>query len=140
MANPRTQVITHIDIKSRKERNIVNRVELAAIMVALRQKNIKNHLKILTDRSFCINTIRSYTIDIAFYKNHLNKDLLHLTDKLLRARYTKQLKTHIGKVKSHTNIENNEEVDSTTRAVVNGDVTPKVTFDEVDPPIGGLRT
>ena len=70
-----------------------------AITTALRMENTKRHLKLLTDSSFCINTIRNYTIDQASYNNRLHKDLLNLTDQLLKARETKHLKTHIGKVK-----------------------------------------
>ena len=63
-----------------------------------------------------------YTIDPTFYKQHLHKDLLHLTDQLLRARDTKQLQTQIGKGKSHTNIEYNEAADMAARAIVDGKV------------------
>jgi ribonuclease HI len=94
----------NIEIKSQKERHTINRAELAAITTALRTENIEEHLSILTDSSFCINTIRNYTIDPVSYNNHLHKDLLNLTDQLLRARETKHLKTRIGKVKSHTDI------------------------------------
>ncbi len=80
MVNPKTHTITHIDIKSQPERHAINIAELAAITVALRQENTEGHLKILTDTSFCINTIRNNTIDPASYKHHLHKDLLHLTD------------------------------------------------------------
>jgi ribonuclease HI len=72
VVDPRTQTIIHIDIKSPK-RHTINKAELAAIAVALRQKNTKGHLKILTDNSFCINTIRNYTIDPASYKHHIHK-------------------------------------------------------------------
>ena len=89
MVNPRAQTITHIDIKAQKERHMINRAKLAALSVALIQENTKSHLKILRDRSFCINTIRNYTIDPTSYKHYLRKDLLYLTDQLLRARDTK---------------------------------------------------
>ena len=65
---------------------------------------------------------------------------MHLTDQLLRARDSKQLQTHIGKVKSHTAIEYNEAADKAARAVADGEVPPDIAFDEADPPIGGLRT
>ena len=138
--NPRTQHVTHTDIKSQKERHGINRAELAAITMALRMKNTEVHLKILADSSLCINTIRNYTIDPASYKRHLHKDLLNLTDQPLRARDLKQLKTHIGKVKSRTDIEYNEAADTAARAVVDGKAPPDITFDETDPPVGGLRT
>ena len=67
MVNPRTQNVTHINIKSQKERYTINRAELAAITFALKMKNAERHLKILTGSSFCINTIRNYTIDPASY-------------------------------------------------------------------------
>jgi hypothetical protein len=51
----------------------------------------------------------------------------------------KQLKTHIGKVKSHTDIEYNEAADKAARAVVDGKASLDITFDEADPPVGGLR-
>ena len=115
VVNPRTQNVTHVDIKSQKQRNTFNRAELAAIALALRRKITEGHLKILTDSSFCINTIRNYRKDSASYKNHLHKYLLNLTDKLVRARDIKQLKTHVGKVKSHTGIEYNEAVDKAAK-------------------------
>ena len=77
-------------------------------------------MSILIDSSFCINTIRNYTIDPATYNHHLHKDILHLTNQLLKDRNSKQLKTHIGKVKSHTDVEYNETVDKVARAVVDG--------------------
>jgi ribonuclease HI len=82
LVNPRTNTITHIDIKSQPERHTINRAELAAIAMALKQYNIENHTSILTDNSFCINTIRNYTIDPASYNQHLHKDLLQLTNQL----------------------------------------------------------
>jgi hypothetical protein len=67
---PRTQSVTHIDIKLQKERHTINRAELVAITLALERENTESHLKILTDSSFCINTIRNYTIDPPSYKHH----------------------------------------------------------------------
>ena len=58
----------------------------------------------------------------------------------MRAREMKHLKTHIGKIKSHTDIEYNEAADEAARQVVDGEATPDITFDEADPPVGGLRT
>ncbi len=77
---------------------------MAAIAMAFQQENSESYLKILTDNSFCTSTIRNYTIDPESYKHHLHKDLLQLTDQLLRARDTKHFHTHISKVKSHTGI------------------------------------
>ena len=140
MVNPRTNTITHIDIKSQPERHTINRAKLTAIAVALKQENTEIHMSILTDSSFCINTIRNYTIDPTSYNQHLHKDLLQLTNQLLTDRNHKQLKTRIGKVKSHTDVEYNETADKVARAVVDGEHTPNITFEEADPPIWGLRT
>jgi ribonuclease HI len=93
-------------------------------------------MSILADSSFCINTIRNYTIDPASYNQHLHKDLLQLTNQLLKDRHHTQLKTRIGKVKSHTDVEYNETADKAARAVVDGDHTQEITFEEADPPIG----
>ena len=98
-------------------------------------------MSILTDSSFCINIIRNFTIDPAAYNHQLHKDLLQLTNQLLKDRIPKQLKTHIGKVKLHTTeVECNETTDKVARAVVDGEHTPGITFEEADPAIGGLRT
>ena len=69
------------------------------IAVALKQANTEDFMNLLTDNSFCMNTIRNYAIDLAAYNNHLQKDLLQLTNQLLKDRDSEQLKTHIGKVK-----------------------------------------
>jgi ribonuclease HI len=140
VVNPRTNTITHIDIKSQLERHANNRAELAAIAVALKQENTEKHMSILTDSLFCRITIRNYTTDPASYNKHLHKDLLQLTNQLLKDRHHKQLKTRIGKVQSHRDVEYNEAADKAVRAVVDGEHTPDITFEEADPPIGGLRT
>ncbi len=137
MVSPQTHTTTHIDIKSQPERHTINKEELANINVALRYETIEVHLKILTDNSlFCINTIRNYTIDPASYKHHLHKDLPHLIDQLLRDRDTKEHKLHIGKVKSHTDIEYNDTADTTATVVVDGNAPPDITFDEAKPSSG----
>jgi ribonuclease HI len=118
VVNARTNSITHIDIKSQPKIHTINRAELAAIAVALKQGNTKEHMSILTYSSFCINTIRNYTIDPTTYNQHLHKDLLQLTSQLLKDRDHKQLRTPIGKVKSHTDVEHNETADKAARAVV----------------------
>ena len=74
--NPRSNTITHIDTKSQPKRHTINRAELAAIALALRQVNTKDHKSILTDSSLCINRIRNYTIDPSAYTQHLHKDVL----------------------------------------------------------------
>jgi ribonuclease HI len=140
VVNPRTNSITHIDVKSQPKRHAINRAELAAIVVALQHENTENHMSILTDNTSCINTIRNYTIDPASYNQQLHKDLLQLINQLLKDRNHKQLKTHIGKVKSHADMEYNETTDKAARAVVDGEPTPDIAFEDADPPIGGLRT
>ena len=93
------------------------------------------------DSSFSINTICNYTVDPAFYNQHLHKDLLQLTNQLLKDRlHHKQFKTHIWKENPHTDVEYNETADKVARAVVDGEYTLDITFEEADPPIGGLRT
>ncbi len=62
VVNPRANTITHIEIESQAKRHTINRAELAAITVALRIENTADHLSILTNNSFCINTIRNYII------------------------------------------------------------------------------
>jgi hypothetical protein len=59
VVNPRTEQVTYIEIKFQNERHTINRAELAAITTALRTENTEGHIKILTDSSFCINTIRN---------------------------------------------------------------------------------
>jgi hypothetical protein len=67
--------------------------------VALKQENTKDHSKMLRDTIFYINTIRNYAIDLAAYKQHLHKELLQLTDQLIRYRDSEQLKSHTVKSK-----------------------------------------
>jgi len=140
--HPYTLITTHIDIKSQLERHTISRAELAAIAVAVGQENTEDHLSILTNISLCINTIRKYTINPTSYNHHLHKDLLQLTDQLLRIRDSKQLRTHLGKVKSHMDIEYNELADVTARTVGDEDAVLDISFTEAEPPppIGGLRT
>ena len=138
--NPRTKSITHIDIKSQPERHTISRAELASIVVALKQENTEGNMNILIDTSFCMNAIRNYIVGPAAYNHHLHKDLLQHINQLLIDRDSKQLKTNTGKDKSHTDVEYNETADKVARAVVDGKNTPDITFEDADPPIGGLRT
>jgi hypothetical protein len=55
------------------------------------------------------------TLYVALCNQHLHKDLLRLTNQLLKDRDHKQLKTHIGKVKSHTYVEYNKTADKAER-------------------------
>jgi len=48
--------------------------------------------------------------------------------------------THIGKVKSHAGVTNNDEADTAARGVVEGRKFPNITFTDADPPIRGLIT
>ncbi len=48
-------------------------------------------------------------------------------------------KTRIGKVKSHTGVIYNDEVDAAALGVVDGTDIPNIIFTDADPPIGGLR-
>ncbi len=112
----------------------MNRAELATIAVALKQESTEDHISILADSSFCITTIRKYTINPTEYKQHLRKDLLQLTAQLLRYRDSNHLKTNIGKFKY------NETADKAARAIVEGEVKPDATFEEAESPLGGLRT
>ena len=47
-------------------------------------------------------------------------------------------KTHIGKVKSHTGVTHNDEVDIAARNVVEGHKTLDIIFPDADPPVGGF--
>ncbi len=80
--------------------------------MALKRKNKEEHPNILTNRSFCINKVGNYTIDPAPYNHHQYKDLIHKTEQNLRARNNKHLRTHIGKVKLHTEIVYNDSADT----------------------------
>ncbi len=43
-------------------------------------------------------------------------------------------------MKSHAYTEYNEAADKAAREVVDGEAPPDITFDEADPPVGGLKT
>ena len=49
IVNPRTNTITHIEIKSQPERHTINRVELMALTIALEANKHEHALSILTD-------------------------------------------------------------------------------------------
>jgi hypothetical protein len=97
-------------------------------------------LCILTDNVFNINTIRNYIIDPINYQHHPHRDLLMKANSHIQNREQLSLTTHIGKVKSHTAVTHNDAADAGARGIVDGDILPDITFTEVDPPIGGLRT
>jgi ribonuclease HI len=140
IVNPRTQTTTHIDIKSQPERHTINRAELAAITLALEANKNDHTLSILTDSAFIITTIRKYAVDPLCYNHHPHKELLQLADDIIRTRDNMGYNTHIGKVKSHTGVIHNDEVDAAARGVVEGQKTPDTIFTDADPPIRGLRT
>ena len=73
---------------------------------------------------------------MAAYNQQLHKDLLQLKNQLLRDRDSKEQKTHIGKVKSHTDVECSETTDKAARVAVDGETTLDTTFDKADLPIG----
>jgi ribonuclease HI len=71
--NPRTQTITHVEIKSQAEIHTFNRAELAAIAMALELCNESPQIQIYTDSVFSINTLRNYAIDPLNYTHHQHK-------------------------------------------------------------------
>ena len=140
IVNPQTQTTTHIETKSQPERHIINRVELAAITVALDLHNNSPQIHILTDSAFSINTLRNLAIDPLRYAHHPHKELLREADALIETRDENGLLTHIGRVKSRAEVTHNDEADAGARGVVDGDSLPDIIFPDADPPIGGLRT
>ena len=132
--------VIRIKVVSQPERHTINRAELSAIAVAIRERLASPTLSILTDSAFSINTIRNHIADPASYTHHLHVDLLRLVDGMLRTRDANNFPTHIGKVKSHIDIHYNEVADEGAHSVAAGDAEPDIIFNEADPPIGGLRT
>ncbi len=104
ITNPRTHSTTHIEIKSQPERHTINRAELAAITIALEANKHDHTLSIVTDSAFSINTIRRYAIDPLSFIHHPHKHLLQLADNIIHVRDNMGYRTHIGKVKSHTQL------------------------------------
>jgi hypothetical protein len=100
----------------------------------------ENALTILRDSAFRSNTIRKYAIDPLCFNHHPHKELLQLADDILRTRDNMGHTTHIGKVKSHTGVTDNDEADTAARIVVEGHKTPDIIFTYANPPIRGLRT
>jgi ribonuclease HI len=108
VVSPARGTTIHIRVNSNTERHTINRGELAAITVALQQNRTAPQLYILTDSSFCINSMRNYALNPSRYHSHLHEAHLHLTDTLLRERELQGYHTHIWKVKSHTGIRYND--------------------------------
>ena len=129
-----------IEIKSQSERHTINRAELASIMVALRESAKDETVQILTDSLFCIYSIRNYIHNPYRYRHHLHKDLIKATAELIKVRDDAGLATHIGKVKSHTGVIYNDAADAATKDVASQKMPANTVFDELDPPVGGLRT
>ena len=138
--NLATHITFHVKVKSQSERRSINRAELFAIKVDLHETLDNSIIQILKDSSFCINTLRNYATDPLTYTNHIHKDLIHATEKIIRHRDGKGWTTHIGKVNTHTHISYNEEANATARAVVDGTLQPNNVFEDVAPPVRGLRT
>ena len=129
-----------IEIKSQSERHTINRAELASIMVALRESAKDETVQILTDSLFCIYSIRNYIHNPYRYRHHLHKDLIKATTELIKVRDDAGLATHIGKVKSHTGVIYNDAADAAAKDVASQKMPANTVFDELDPPVGGLRT
>jgi ribonuclease HI len=140
VVNPHTQTTTHIKTNSQPERHTMNIAELAAITIALDLHKELPQIRILTDSSFCINTLRNYVIDPLNFTHHPHKDLLHSSNNLIKTRDEQGLVTLIGKVKSHIGVTYNDEADVGARGVVDGDILPDITFTAVEPLLGGIRT
>ena len=129
-----------IEIKSQSERHTINRAELASIMVALRESAKDETVHILTDSLFCIYSIRNYIHNPYRYRHHLHKDLIKATAELIKVRDDAGLATHIGKVKSHTGVIYNDAAYAAAKDVASQKMPANTVFDELDPPVGGLRT
>ena len=100
----------------------------------------ENALTILRDSAFRSNTIRKYAIDPLCFNHHPHKELLQLADDILRTRDNMGHTTHIGKVKSHTGVTDNDEADTAARGVVEGHKPQDIICTDADPHIRGLRT
>jgi ribonuclease HI len=142
IVNPKTHITTHIEIKSQPERHTINRVELAAITLALDANKHENCLSILANSAFIINTIRRYAIDPLSCIHHPHKHLLQLADNIIHTRDNMEYNTHTSAKLNHTctKVTHNDEADTSARNVVEGHKTLDITFTDVDPPIGGRRT
>jgi ribonuclease HI len=124
----RTHTTTHIEIKSQPEKHTIKSAELAAITMALEANKYVHNLSILDDSAFVIYTIRKYAIDPLDFLHHPHKNLLQLADEIIHTRDNMWLKTNIGKVKPHTEVTHNDEVDTTARNVVEGHTQPDIIY------------
>ena len=136
---PTTQTTITIEVQATPERFTINRAELAAISVALERSLTWNHISILTDSAFSINSIRNYCHTPHRYQTNTHRALLHKIHCILRDREVKGLSTHLGKVKSHTNIHYNEVADQGAKSVVMGSA-PDVLYSDDNPSTTGHRT
>ena len=129
-----------IEVKSSPIRHTINRAELVAITVALREAHDMPSIRILTDSAFCIHCIRNHISSPASYTDHLHRSLLEAADALIKTRDDRGFRTHIGKVKSHTGVKYNDEADEGAKQIATLEEEANVEFSEYDPPAGGLRT
>ena len=113
---------------------------MVVITVALDLHKDCPQIQILTNSAFSINTLRNYAIEPLRNDHHPHKELLRQANTIIKMREENGLLTHIGRVKSHTEVTRNDGADAGVRGVVDGDTLPDIRFTSVDPPIGGLRT
>ena len=135
-----TQRYTHIEIKSQSEHHTINRVELAAITIALELNKDSSSLNILTDSAFNINSIRNYCTYPLYFTNHPHSKHLYYADKLLRTRDAEGYTANIGKIKSHTGVSQNYEAGTCAQNVAEGHTPSNINFTGADPPVDGMRT
>ena len=129
-----------IAVRSDTERHTINRAELVAITVALREASHLPSLHILTDSLFCIYSLRNFIANPSRYTDHLHRHLIEPATDLIRTRDAAGKETHIGKVKSHTGVKYNDEADEAAKLVASRKAEADIAFDEYGPPAGGLRT
>ena len=132
--------VIRIAVISDTERHTINRAELVAIIVALREAQDMPSIQILTDSLFCVHSLRNYIAGPSRYNDHLHRHLIEAATELIRARDEAGMHTHIGKVKSHTDVHYNDVADEAAKDIATQKEEPDMVFDEFDPPRGGLRT
>ena len=135
---PKENLTIRMKIESDPVRHTINRAELAAIAHALVRDQNNTNISVLTDSAYCINTTRNFCHAPYKYKNNPHYDLLRLMSNALREREEAGLRTHIGKVKSHTGITYNDAADQGANSVAAGGQYD-ITFDLANPPPGGHR-
>ena len=128
-----------IEVQATPERFTINRAELAAISVAIDKSLYWTHISILTDSAFSINSIRNYCHTPRRYQNNVHKALLHRILDMLKFREDHGLTTHLGKVKSHTEVHYNDVADRGAKSVTLGG-TSDVIYSDDNPLTTGHRT